>query len=77
MYCFVSLVVSIFHVREKFYFPFDRIFTIPELQVLQASDNKLKDLPVTVADGCGLQVIDLHGNQLTSLPQQLIMRAPQ
>ena len=50
---------------------------MPELEVLIASDNRLSSLPSFVPEGCGLQVIDLHGNQLTSLPQQLILRAPQ
>ena len=50
---------------------------MPELKEFLASDNRLTSLPSTVGEGCGLLVIDLHENQLTSLPQQLIMRAAQ
>ena len=48
---------------------------MPQLKILKAANNELATLPTRVGEKCALEYVDIHGNQITSLPAQLLFRA--
>ena len=65
---YVTLAYSCTHTHTH------RIFSMPQLQLLKAFNNRLISLPQAVDRACILEHLDLHGNQLSSLPPQLLIR---
>ena len=53
-----------------------RIFKMAKLKELVASENRLVNLPDDISSQCALQQLDLHGNQLTALPSNLLANTP-
>ena len=50
------------------------IFKMGKLLTLHLYGNRLVTLPEAVSSDCPLQSLDLHSNQLTSLPQDLLRK---
>ena len=46
-----------------------------KLSIVRMSNNRLLSLPQEVSDSCPLERLDLHGNQLSHLPEELFSKA--
>ncbi len=49
-------------------------FKMKKLSVVRLSSNHIIDLPQEIVDNCSIQHLDLHCNQLSSLPEQLFRK---
>ena len=54
------------------YLSISRIFQMGKLKELIVSENRLVSLPQKISSNCPLQQLDLHSNQLTTLPSDLL-----
>ena len=46
-----------------------------KLSTIRMNSNRLISLPQEVSDTCPLEKLDLHGNQLSNLPDELFSKA--
>ena len=68
--CIIIVIHYRFYVLV--YLMISRIFQMGKLKELVVSENRLVSLPQNISSNCPLQQLDLHSNQLTTLPSDLL-----